>query len=357
MSTTLPAASTSGVSSGARDRVMSWGGDMFTMFLCTWVLAGLAVDGWAHTNLGGLETFFTPWHALFYSGFAATATWIVWSTVRRRKPGQTLVQAIPLGYELAVAGLVLFGLGGVGDMIWHEVFGIEVGVDALLSPTHLLLYAGVFLIVTSPFRAAWRRPDQRGFKAFSPVLLSAALAAGFTSFMLMYLSPVFQVEMARSHTDWLAGSENAGFFHFMNQRAGVASVLVTTAVVISPLLLILRRWRLPFGSCAFIFGLVATVVQGIRAFEAPELIAAAVGGGLLADAIAAWLKPSITRPNALRAFAGLAPIALWGVYVLTIAVTGGVGWAPELWSGAILWSGLVGLGLSLLIQPPAAPQN
>ncbi|HYN98548.1 MAG TPA: hypothetical protein VEU28_02630, partial [Actinomycetota bacterium] len=276
---------------------MSWGGDMFTMFLCTWVLAGIAVDGCAHTNLGGLETFFTPWHALFYSGFAATATWIAWSTVRRRSPGQTLVSAIPQGYELGVAGLALFGLGGIGDMIWHEVFGIEVGVDALLSPTHLLLYAGVFLIVTSPFRAAWRRWDPAvvpGFKAFSPVLLSAALAAGFTGFMLMYLSPVFQTDMARDDTAWLNSEfgNNSGFLHFLNQRAGVASFLVSTMIVMSPLLVILRRWRLPFGSCAFVFGLVAVVVQGIDAFARPELIAAAVAGGLLADLIAGGLKPS-----------------------------------------------------------------
>lgn len=337
---------------------MSWRGDMLTMFLCTWVLAGIAVDGWAHTNLGGLETFFTPWHALFYSGFAATATWIAWSTVRRRAPGQTLVSAIPQGYELAIAGLVLFGLGGIGDMIWHEVFGIEVGVDALLSPTHLLLYAGVFLIVTSPFRAAWRRWDPAvvpSFKAFSPVLLSAALAAGFTGFMLMYLSPVLQTDMVRGETGWLSRElgNNSEFGHFMNQRGGVASFLVSTVIVMSPLLMILRRWRLPFGSCAFVFGLVAAVIQGINAFSRPELIAAAVAGGLMADLIAARLKPSTSRANAFRAFAGLAPLALWSTYTATLAVTDGVGWAPELWSGAILWTSLVGLGLSLLILPPA----
>ena len=27
----------------------------------------LFVDGWAHNNLDQIETFFTPWHALFYS--------------------------------------------------------------------------------------------------------------------------------------------------------------------------------------------------------------------------------------------------------------------------------------------------
>jgi hypothetical protein len=349
MSTTMPAASTKDLA-GTPGPLMSWGGDMFTMFLCTWVLAGIAVDGWAHTNLGGLETFFTPWHALFYSGFAATAAWIAWSTVSRRAPGRTLVQSIPLGYELGVVGLALFGIGGVGDMIWHVVFGIEVDIDALLSPTHLLLYAGLFLIVTSPFRAAWRRPDEvgGGLKAFSPVLLSASLAAGFTAFMLLYLSPVLQTDMAADH----GFGPDAGYMNFMSQRGGVAAFLVSSVIVMSPLLMTLRRWSLPFGSCAFLFGLVAAVIQGINAFTKPELIGAAAVGGLLADVAAAALKPSADRPNALRAFAALAPLALWGTYTATLAVTDGIVWAPELWAGAIMWTGLVGLGLSLLILPP-----
>lgn len=350
MSTTVRAASTKDLA-GTRSPRMSWGGDMFTMFLCTWVLAGVAVDGWAHTNLGGLETFFTPWHALFYSGFSATATWIAWSTVRRRAPGRTLVQSIPLGYELGVVGLVLFGIGGVGDMIWHVVFGIEVDIDALLSPSHLLLYAGVFLIVTSPFRAAWRCNDpaaHTSVKAFSPVLLSASLASGFTAFMLLYLSPVFQTDMAADQ----GFGPDAGYMNFLSQRGGVAAFLVSSVIVMAPLLLMLRRWRLPFGSCAFLFGLVAAVIQGINAFTKPELIGAAVAGGLLADVASAALKPSTDKPNALRAFAALAPVALWGTYTATLAVTDGIVWAPELWAGSIMWTGLVGLGLSLLILPP-----
>ncbi|HEU4867723.1 MAG TPA: hypothetical protein VFV09_08350 [Actinomycetota bacterium] len=351
MSTTVPAASTKDPAAGTHSPVMSWGGDMFTMFLCTWVLAGIAVDGWAHTNLGGLETFFTPWHALFYSGFAATATWIAWSTVRRRTPGRTLTQSVPLGYELGVAGLVLFGIGGVGDMIWHVVFGIEVDIDALLSPTHLMLYAGLFLVVTSPFRAAWRRNDpavHTSIKAFSPVLLSASLAAGFTSFMFLYLSPVYQTDLAAD----LGFGPDAGYMNFLSQRGGVAAFLVSSVIVMSPLLLILRRWRLHFGSCALMFGLVAAVIQGINAFTKPELIGAAVAGGLLADVAAAALKPATDKPNALRAFAAFAPVALWGTYTATLAMTDGIVWAPELWAGSIMWTGLVGLGLSLLILPP-----
>jgi hypothetical protein len=46
---------------------------MLTMLFGTWLLIGLFVDGWAHTNLESLETFFTPLHVDFYSGFEATA--------------------------------------------------------------------------------------------------------------------------------------------------------------------------------------------------------------------------------------------------------------------------------------------
>src|SRR4051794_28634008 len=42
--------------------------------LSIWWMGGLFIDGWAHSNIPQLETFFTPWHAIFYSGFLAVAT-------------------------------------------------------------------------------------------------------------------------------------------------------------------------------------------------------------------------------------------------------------------------------------------
>ena len=47
-----------------------------TLALSGWVTAGLVVDAWSHTYLPQLESFFTPWHALLYSGFLAMAAWI-----------------------------------------------------------------------------------------------------------------------------------------------------------------------------------------------------------------------------------------------------------------------------------------
>ena len=67
---------------------VSWRVDAVTMLLGTWLLVGLVVDGWAHNNLQALETFFTPWHALFYSGFLATAGWTLAVAARGHQPGR-----------------------------------------------------------------------------------------------------------------------------------------------------------------------------------------------------------------------------------------------------------------------------
>ena len=41
--------------------------------LGTWVVGGLFLDGWAHVNQPGLETFFSPWHGVFYLGFLVSS--------------------------------------------------------------------------------------------------------------------------------------------------------------------------------------------------------------------------------------------------------------------------------------------
>ena len=68
-------------------------------------------------------------------------------------------------------------MGGVGDLLWHQVFGIEQGIAALLSPTHLLLFTGVALILLAPFRAAWSSPESpsAGVLGMLPALLSITL--------------------------------------------------------------------------------------------------------------------------------------------------------------------------------------
>jgi len=45
---------------------------VITIFIC-WFLGGLFLDAWAHNHGLVDKTFFTPWHAVLYSGYAACA--------------------------------------------------------------------------------------------------------------------------------------------------------------------------------------------------------------------------------------------------------------------------------------------
>jgi len=104
---------------------MGWRGDLVTAALAAWLIVGLFVDGWAHNTRPLLETFFTPWHALFYSGFASLAAWSVW----RRA-------AVPPGYGLAVVGLALL----FGPLVWlARRWRLPAGAALLLLGVQVLL--------------------------------------------------------------------------------------------------------------------------------------------------------------------------------------------------------------------------
>ena len=97
---------------------------------------------------------------------------------------------VPVGYRPGIIGVGVFALGAVGDLIWHTVFGIETSLDALLSPTHLLLLTGILLILTSPIRSAWHRPTARAtpWGQILPALLGTTLVIAVLQFFFLYAS-------------------------------------------------------------------------------------------------------------------------------------------------------------------------
>jgi hypothetical protein len=315
------------------------------MLLGTWLLVGLVIDGWAHTNLQGLETFFTPWHAVFYSGFVATACWVLSTATRERRHGGPVLEAAPAGYGLAVVGVLVFAAGGAGDLTWHTIFGIEQDVEALFSPTHLLLFAGMTLILSTPLRAAWTdraSPPAPGYRQFLPVLASVALVTVLVAFAFLY---------------WAAFTQTIGVVDYDNDQLlnEVASVLATNLILLAPLLLLTRRWRPPFGTATTLYGAVAVLIGAVDAFHHPATMEAGVLAGLLVDVLLRLLAPSAARPRRFWAAGAAVPLVTWTTYFAAVATTSPIGWSPELWTGTIAWSALLGLALSLLMLPPPFP--
>jgi Tol biopolymer transport system component len=158
-------------------------------------IGGLFLDGWAHNHGRVDQSFFTPWHAVLYSGYALNGLFLLVMWWRNRRAGHAWRSALPQGYGLALLGAAIFAVGGVLDLIWHTLFGIEADVQALLSPTHLLLASGLFLMLTGPLRANWlRMRDERALSwgTGAPVVLALALVLSMLAFFTQFAHPLVQ---------------------------------------------------------------------------------------------------------------------------------------------------------------------
>jgi hypothetical protein len=223
-------------------------------------------------------------------------------------------------------------------------------VAALLSPSHLLLLGGGLLMVTSPVRSAWSSPDlpaRSPARSLLPALWATALTTAVVLFFFQYLSAFVSRAPSMAEADGPAG--------LLTTIVGVASVLVTNLIVVAPVLLLARRWRLPFGTVTLLAGVGVVGLTSLREFTLGALVPAMLVGGLATDLLFARLRPGPDRPGAFRAVGVLAPPLLWGAWMVAYALAYGIAWPPELWAGVLGMASLSGLGLSVLALPPAVP--
>jgi hypothetical protein len=341
--------------------------NLVTILLGTWFTLGLFLDAWAHNNLAELETFFTPWHGVFYSGFVATAGWIAWTVNGTPRSGRPVLQSIPAGYGAALIAMVGFAIAAVGDMIWHLVFGIEQFINILFSPTHLGLIAAMFVIVATPLRASWldqSLPAAPGLRRLLPAVLSASLA---TTLVLLF------VQYANALT--FSNDSVVRAFTTLDEELTirlVSSLAVTNLLLILPLLTLLRRWTLPFGTATILYATVGALSGATTGFGNIDMIVGLLLAGVCVDALARWLRPLPQRPTRLRVFATLAPLVTWTIYVVTAylfapdALPAASGALPaaseaqpevlvELYTGAPIVQALIGLLMSFLLVPGGLP--
>jgi len=171
------------------------GFDWVAALLSAWMLGGLYLDGWAHSHGEVDDVFFTPWHAVLYSGVLIMFVFLVFNQSRSMSKGHAWRRALPKGYLLSLVGAALFLLGGALDFLWHTLFGIEVSLETLLSPTHLLLATSGVLMMSGPMRAVWSRlpaDEARGWRVLGPMVLSATLVLSVLTFFTQFAHPISQ---------------------------------------------------------------------------------------------------------------------------------------------------------------------
>jgi hypothetical protein len=314
-----------------------------------WMIVGLFIDGWAHDN-NRPESFFTPWHGILYSGFLASTAAAVWS-MRRHQPSFRFDRSsLPVGHGLTLLSLGVFGIGGIGDLVWHETLGVEVGVEALLSPTHLLLLVGGLVLLTGPLRSAWRTDEPvQGVGSFLGPLLSLTFSMAVAGFFLIYVSPFVNRAASAGFTrsPGVAHDHPASDPAELLQLLGVASILLTTVVFVTGIQLLLRRWpAAPAGTFSVMLGLSVALLIALDEFRQPSFLLLGLLAGVVADVA--------VRRLPVWSIGSVAVAVLWTAYfALSAAFEGGVAWTAELWTGTTVLAALIALAMGLLASPPA----
>ncbi len=326
------------------------GFDWVYILLASTLIGGLFLDGWAHTHGKVDQSFFTPWHAVLYSGFALVAAFLVLTLVMNHTQGTAWRNAFPAGYGSAVIGAAVFAVGGVGDLIWHTLFGIEKGIEGTISPSHLTLALGALLMFSGPLRAAWRKtaPDASArWVTLLPPLLALTSILSLLTFFTQYANPI-----VTSRADVEFNPDG------LNETLGAVSITLQAAITMGVVLFAIRRWPgLPLGTFAILFGLNGFLMSFL-AGSSPVLEVGILSAliGLLADLLNRALRPSAEAVLMLRIFAFAVPFINYVIYFAALLLLKGtIAWSVHVWTGTIVETGIVGLLLSYLCVPPRMP--
>jgi hypothetical protein len=371
---------------GPRPQTAVWE-DAITLGLSLFTLTALYWDGLYHNNRTGIDHFWTSAHIAMYVGLTSVGAWIALVLMRHQPVKGRLtisLQAVPYGYGLAFVALPLAGIGGPADFIWHSIYGFENQVDAPFSPTHQLLFlAGALLsgiTMASSYRRGGRTPS---LKEIAPGIVSATVIVGVVEFVFMHLQPffwtmvptkAFQNDLARyadaykpgtgvTHIEGLFeavghyGDQPFPYYFFANMQL-IGGIMIFTAVFVSMVMYLRRRWVLPFGSLTIMCTILGLEFPILSEYKHPEFVVTLVAAGVLGDVLQRVLMGAHpTRVLRIRAFAGLFPILLWGLYLITEALTkSGLGWNITLWLGVLTTSAGVGYGIAMISFPPPMPK-
>lgn len=321
----------------------------FLVSVCAlWSACGFLLDTWAHGHVP-VETFFTPYHGVAYSGIFAGAAVIALYALRG---------GIPRVYRVPLLGIPLFILSGLGDLAWHTLLGLEEGVDAVLSPTHLGLGVGILLISSAPIVSALQnRAQLRTFWDHVPLVFAFAAWIELLHFGTAYAFDPGAGQlnapppMGAFTPDYLTAL-SIGYYKL---GTGVLIVIFQSVLMAGFALFAGARFALRPGALTLMYLLGNFAVAAAFTNDTPLLVtvlAMSVAGGVAGDYIVARLNPRESA-RGYRLLGICVPVAYFAAYFIVTGATERLWWDWNVTLGSIIWAGGIGFGLTLLSGPSA----
>ena len=148
-------------------------------------------------------------------------------------------------FDVGVLGAVIFGIGGASDAVWHTLLGIETGVEPLVSPSHLMLFLGAFLMLDYIFTA---RPSMDNLDTASVVAVSTIYA--LVMYITQFLHPYLQYGLFFTNDDAFA----AGTLFFQAMLASVVFVYAIRFKITPSQMFLLYFLSFVYVSVHFVLG-------------------------------------------------------------------------------------------------------
>jgi hypothetical protein len=317
-----------------------------------WLVTGLQLDAYAHATTPELETFWTPWHAVLYSGIAVSGLTLVW-LLRSRLPNiptyQTVI-GLPNALRVPLLGMAFLLVGGGIDTLWHNIFGIEQGLEIFVSPSHEFIILGMVLVAAGP--ALMTTADRLSFADGALVTISALLTVLPLHIYSLHANILGTIFFGDGENPVRIYSTDAQIMH---------GFVFTTVLLLLPIVLIGRRRRLPIGVPSLLVGLPAIAMHLMFLEGEPWWMPLTVAlGAIGVELIARMIGPVLpVSPSAAWVLLGLvAPPLVWGALLVVADLEIGVGWNVHVVSGLLTYTALTGIGTVLVarnVRPPSTP--
>ncbi|GIF38610.1 hypothetical protein [Actinoplanes xinjiangensis] len=313
-----------------------------------WLVIGLQLDAYAHATTPELETFWTPWHGVLYSGIAASGFTLLW-IMRSRLPGiptYRSVLALPNALRLPLAGMAFLLVGGGVDTLWHNIWGIERDMEIFVSPSHEFIILGMALVAMGPSLMLAAGPGDR-------LGLSGGFLVGVST-----LFAVLPVHIYSLHASAI-GFRHLGSGHepvpiFSPDAQLVHGYVVSTILLLLPFIVIGRRWPLPLGLPSVLVAIIAVLMHLM--FDSkddwwPALTLAAVSFAI--EVVWRLVTPLLKIPSNGRwiLFGLVTPPVAWGTVLLVGKIQeGGTGFNIHMVTGLLTLTALTGAATVLVAR-------